>query len=90
VRFCFGFGFDRGEELRGHHSHRALKHALAHAGDGASDLNLAVVVDYRNAVALLQNQIAGAFQESRLALTVNDHAKTPRRLHVFKANIACE
>jgi hypothetical protein len=90
VILSFGLGFDRGEELRNHHLHRALKHTLTHAGNRAANLYIAFVANYGNAVPLLEIEIARAFQEARLALSIYNHAEVTRRLHIFEANVAGE
>jgi len=90
VSFCFSFGFDGGEELRSHHLHRALDHPLSDAGDRASDLHLSAVFDQRRDVSLFKVEIAGAFQEAGLALSVNDDSIVRVRRHVFELDVAGE
>lgn len=82
------FRFDRGEELRSHHLHRALKHSLADACDRPADLNFSLVAHNRSAVVSRKIEFARALQKPRLAFPFHNHSKVNRRLKVFQANIA--
>jgi len=67
-----------------------LEHTLAHARYRAANLYIAFVGDYGHAVPLLEIKIARAFQETRLALALYNHAEVTRRVHVFEPNVAGE
>lgn len=86
----FGFGLDGGEELSCHHLHRSLKHALAHACDSPAHLDVAVITHHGGAVPFIEIQVSRSFQEPRLALAVDRHAKVTWRLQVFKAHVTGE
>src|SRR2546423_4400151 len=85
-----GFGFERGEELRGHHLRRALNHALADARNRAADLHVARVLDDGRAFALGEIEIARAFQKTRLTFALNHDAIMLRRAYVFEPHVARE
>src|SRR5205085_4550619 len=82
------FGFERGEELRGHHLGRALNHALADAGNRAADLHVTRVLDHSRAFALCEIEIACAFQETRLTLAINHDAIVLRLAYIFESDVA--
>lgn len=90
MRLGFCFGFDGGEELSGHHLNRALDHPLPDAGDRASDLHFSAVSDQRAAVVFFEVEIAGAFQKTGLAFSVNDDSIVRVRRHVFELDVAGE
>src|SRR5215475_8342620 len=81
---CYGFGFDGGEELPGHHLRRGLNHPLAHAGDGSADARLAGVIDQSLLALFGQTDQAFPFQESRRTFGVDDHLVMLRLVHIFQ------
>src|SRR5215510_5421662 len=81
---CYGFGFDGGEELPGHHLRRGLNHPLAHAGDGSADARLAGVIDQSLLSLFGQTDQAFPFQESRRTFGVDDHLVILRFVHIFQ------
>src|SRR5436305_2413771 len=90
ICFCLCLHLNRSEELRGHHLRRALNHALAYACDCSTYLYVASVFDYRRTLSLFQINVARAFQKSRLAFAVNDHAIVLGLTYLFQAHVAFE
>ena len=90
MSFYFSFGFDGGEELSGHHLNRALDHPLSDAGNRASNLHFSAVLDQRAVALFFEGEIAGAFQETGLALSVHDDSIMRGRRHVFELDVAGE
>ena len=90
VSFGLRLGFNCGEELGGHHLRGALEHALAHACDRPADLNLAAVSDYGYVVLSREIEVTGAFQETRLTLSIDHDSKVVWRIEVFKSDVPGE
>src|SRR5919198_2715503 len=83
-------GFERGEELRGHHLGRALNHPLADRGERAADLHVARVPDQGRAVSLFEVEVARALEEAGLPFAVDDDAVVRGRAHLFEADVPLE
>ena len=90
VSFSLRLGFNRGEELGGHHLRGALNHALANACYRAADLNLATVSDYGHVVLPREIEITRAFQKTRLTFSIDNDSKVARRIEVLKPDIPGE
>src|SRR6185295_11896830 len=82
-RLCFGA--QTREELPRHHLRRPLDHALAHARDRSSNLHVAHITNLRTIRCLLELEIAGAFEKSRLAFAVNNDAQVFGLAHIFES-----
>jgi len=90
MRFNPGFGFNRGEELGGHHLGGPLNHSLSHARDCAAYLKIALVGDHGSAVAFFKIEVARPFNKSGLTLSFNNYAVVLRRPHLLYADAARE
>ena len=88
--FGLRLGFNRSEELGGHHLRRALEHSLAHACHCTAHLNVPAVSDYGYVVLPREIQVTGAFQETRLTFSIDYHSKVMWRSEVFKPHIPGE
>lgn len=90
VSFGLRLGFNCGEELGGHHLRGTLEHSLTHACYRPADLNLASVSDYSYVVLPGEIEVTGAFQETRLTLSIDNDSKVARRIEVFKSDVPGE